>query len=205
MACVEDFSTEDVCQEQVPDISQSFLEALKEHRIDGRVLLELTDEYLRELAPLLGDRIKIKRVIRFALSTKSPVSFFLQLFFTTLIFSFQVKYRYFLSYTTLVHMQAISDATSAQPNSWHSDVTKTKLSSSPGCRLISRINEQVRNLTLQTTKRICIHAPCMLEMDIHTFLPKCDDVHTRIDFPRQLSFQFYSDKCCHYHISPSFQ
>ena len=75
--------------------------------------------YLRELAPLLRDRIKIKRVIRFALSTKSPVSFFLQLFFTTLIFSFQVKYRYiyFLSYTTLVHKQATSDATSAQPNS----------------------------------------------------------------------------------------
>ena len=120
MAGVEDFSTEDVrtyIQEQVPDISQSFLEALKEHRIDGRVLLELTDEYLRELASLLGDRIKIKRVIRFALSMNSPVIFFLQLFFTTLIFSFQVKYRYFLSYTTLVHMQATSDATSAQPNS----------------------------------------------------------------------------------------
>ena len=49
MAGVEDFSTEDVCtyiQEQVPEISQSFLEALKEHRIDGRVLLELTDEYI---------------------------------------------------------------------------------------------------------------------------------------------------------------
>ena len=77
MASVEDFSTEDVCtyiQEQVPDISQSFLEALKEHRIDGGVLLELTDEYLRELAPLL------------ALSTNSPVSFFLQLFFTTHFF-----------------------------------------------------------------------------------------------------------------------
>ena len=89
MAGVEDFSTEDVCtyiQEQVPDISQSFLEALKEHRIDGGVLLELTDEYLRELALLLGDRINIKRVIRFALSTNSPVSFFLQLFFTTHFF-----------------------------------------------------------------------------------------------------------------------
>ena len=120
MAGVEDFSTEDVCtyiQEQVPDFSQSFLEALKEHIIDGGVLLELTDEYLRELAPLLGDRIKIKRVIRFALSTNSAVSFFLQLFFTTLIFSFQVKYRYFLSYTTLVHMQATYDANSTQPNS----------------------------------------------------------------------------------------
>ena len=76
---VENFSTEDICiySEKSSVISQGFLEALKLHEIDGGVLLELTDEHLHELAPLLGDRIKIKKLIHSALSTISQVSFYL--------------------------------------------------------------------------------------------------------------------------------
>ena len=191
MAGVEDFSTEDVCtyiQEQVPDISQSFLEALKEH----------TDEYLRELASLLGDRIKSKRVIRFALSTKFPVSFFLQLFFTTLIFSFQVKYRYFLSYTTLVHMQATSDATSAQPNSGTPTLPRRNCRRLLDVDLSPGLMSQLGILPYKPQKEYAfMHHACL-----RCFFAK---VRRRPYFPRQLSFQFYSDQCFHYHISPLFQ
>ena len=31
-----------------------------EHKIDGEVLLQLNDEHLKEIAPLLGDRLKVE-------------------------------------------------------------------------------------------------------------------------------------------------
>lgn len=34
----------------------------------------MNDEYLREIAPLLGDRLKMKRAVRTALSLVSSVS-----------------------------------------------------------------------------------------------------------------------------------
>ena len=40
---------------EIPNISQEVLEKLEEHKIDGEVFLGLNDEYLREVAPLLGD------------------------------------------------------------------------------------------------------------------------------------------------------
>jgi len=75
---LESYSPTDVCvflKEQIPNISESILEAIEDHKIDGGVFMELTEEYLREIAPLLGDRLKIKRAIRLALSMNSPVSF----------------------------------------------------------------------------------------------------------------------------------
>ena len=33
------------------------------YKIDGEAFLELTEEYLREVAPILGDRIKLKKII----------------------------------------------------------------------------------------------------------------------------------------------
>ena len=50
-------------KERVPSISKAILDCVMEHKIDGEVFLSLTDENLREIAPLLGDRLKIKRVI----------------------------------------------------------------------------------------------------------------------------------------------
>ena len=64
-------SPEEVCdflKKQVPSISCSILEKIKEHKIDGEVFVALNDEYLREIAPLLGDRLKIKRAIATALA-----------------------------------------------------------------------------------------------------------------------------------------
>ena len=55
----ESLSCDSVCaflKERVPSI----LEKIKDHRIDGEVFFALNDEYLREVAPLLGDRLKIK-------------------------------------------------------------------------------------------------------------------------------------------------
>ncbi|CAI8031483.1 hypothetical protein GBAR_LOCUS17865 [Geodia barretti] len=44
-------------------LSESILDNIFEHKIDGEVFLSLNDENLREIAPLLGDRLKIKRLI----------------------------------------------------------------------------------------------------------------------------------------------
>lgn len=41
---------------------------MKEHKIDGEVFVALNDEYLREIARLLGDRLKIKRALATALA-----------------------------------------------------------------------------------------------------------------------------------------
>ena len=72
-------SPEEVCaylKEQIPFISEGILERLVEHKIDGEVFLQLNDECLREMALLLGDRLKLKKIINKALA-ESLVSHFL--------------------------------------------------------------------------------------------------------------------------------
>ena len=62
----EEFTPEDVrkyVQEKVPQIETNVLEKIVEHKIDGETFLVLNDEYLREVAPLLGDRLKIKKLV----------------------------------------------------------------------------------------------------------------------------------------------
>ena len=43
------------------------------HKIDGLTFIQLNEEYLRELAPLLGDRIKIKKLVSVALNQPETV------------------------------------------------------------------------------------------------------------------------------------
>ena len=60
--------------QQVPTISDDVLEKVIAHKIDGEEFLEMDDEYLREITPLVGDRIKIKRAIRTVVNMTSRVS-----------------------------------------------------------------------------------------------------------------------------------
>jgi len=60
------FSPEEVSQfvhKHLPQVEDSVLENIINHKIDGEVFMSLSEEYLREVAPLLGDRLKIKRLI----------------------------------------------------------------------------------------------------------------------------------------------
>ena len=80
MANFQALTCESVCaylKENIPNLSDGVVEKVKEHKIDGEVFLALDDDYLREIAPLLGDRLKMKRVIADAISANSAVSFFL--------------------------------------------------------------------------------------------------------------------------------
>jgi hypothetical protein len=58
----------------IPDLDLSVIENIKKHKINGELFLQLTEEYMREIAPLLGDRIKLKRIISTALEPATPVS-----------------------------------------------------------------------------------------------------------------------------------
>lgn len=75
---LEGFSPGEICayvKDQIPSISNEILDRIKEHEIDGSVFLELNDEYLREIAPRLGDHLKLKRIItRTKALNASPVS-----------------------------------------------------------------------------------------------------------------------------------
>ena len=74
---IESFSPEDVCdylKRQLPSMDKNIFEKILEHKIDGEVFLSLNDEYLREIAPLLGDRLKLKRAVNSALISCSTVS-----------------------------------------------------------------------------------------------------------------------------------
>ena len=69
---MEGRSTEDLCHflsESFPDIDESILDNIRRHKIDGSVFMQLNEEYLREVAPLLGDRIKLKNIISKSLDT----------------------------------------------------------------------------------------------------------------------------------------
>ena len=62
----EALSPEDVStflQDEVSTISKDVLEKIVEHKINGEVFLTLTDTYLREIAPLLGDLLKIMLLV----------------------------------------------------------------------------------------------------------------------------------------------
>lgn len=77
-AIMESFTPEDVrkyIKENVPTVSESILETIVTQKIDGEVLMEIDDEYLREIAPLVGDRLKIKKAIHKAQSFTPTVSF----------------------------------------------------------------------------------------------------------------------------------
>lgn len=73
------FSPEDVkryLQKEIPTLSESVLENILKEKIDGEAFVEMDDDYLREIAPLGGDRIKMKKVIRKAKSSVTIVSIF---------------------------------------------------------------------------------------------------------------------------------
>ena len=48
-------------QELVPDVDSEVFENIKRHKITGDIFLQLDEEYLREIAPSLGDRIRLKK------------------------------------------------------------------------------------------------------------------------------------------------
>lgn len=63
--------SEELCEylsQSLPDLDHAVLDNFKRHKIDGFTFLQLNEEYLREVAPLLGDRIKIKKIISEALN-----------------------------------------------------------------------------------------------------------------------------------------
>ena len=62
----EDLSPEKLCiflKQKIPTLSEDILTKTVAYKIDGEVFLGLNDEYLREIAPLLGDRMKLRRVL----------------------------------------------------------------------------------------------------------------------------------------------
>ena len=66
MTGFEVLSPEDAClflQEEIPTLSSDILQKIVDHKMDGEVFLSLNDEYLREIAPLLGDWLKIRRML----------------------------------------------------------------------------------------------------------------------------------------------
>ena len=75
----DEFSPADVCsflRENVPSISEELFQAILDHKIDGEIFVSLTDDHLREIAPLLGDRLKIKRLLTKTAAGLSNVSTF---------------------------------------------------------------------------------------------------------------------------------
>ena len=78
MAEFERFSPEEVRKyvlEKIPQIDANVLDKIVEHKIDGETFLVLNEEYLREVAPLLGDRLKIKKLIVQLQAEESVVSY----------------------------------------------------------------------------------------------------------------------------------
>ena len=59
-------SVNDLCEFleiEFSDLEDHVSENIKKHKIDGQTFLQLNEEYLKEVAPLLGDRLKLKKVI----------------------------------------------------------------------------------------------------------------------------------------------
>ena len=68
---IEKLSTVALCDylnAEIPTLSKDVVSLIQEHKIDGGAFVELEDESLKEIAPLLGDRLKLKRIIKAALA-----------------------------------------------------------------------------------------------------------------------------------------
>ena len=60
------YSCEEVVEfvkKRIPTISEGVLSAIADNKIDGEIFLEIDEESLREIAPLIGDRAKLKKII----------------------------------------------------------------------------------------------------------------------------------------------
>ena len=67
---LEDKSIKELCDylpTEITDISEDVLSNLRRHKVDGKIFVKLNEEYPREVAPLLRDRLKLKKVISEAL------------------------------------------------------------------------------------------------------------------------------------------
>ena len=63
---IEELSSDELCGllgGRLPGLSGEVFDNIIKHKIDGELFQFLDDEYLREIAPLLGDRLKIRRMI----------------------------------------------------------------------------------------------------------------------------------------------
>ena len=73
----ESYSPEEVChfiKGQFPMISDTVMDEITTHGIDGETFIALDDENLREIAPKLCDRVRMKKAVQMALNVTSPVS-----------------------------------------------------------------------------------------------------------------------------------
>lgn len=71
------YTTEQVVRfigSEIPTLSLEIREIIKDQKIDGEVLLEMSDNDLLEIAPLLGDRLKLKKAMAKARSLVHFVS-----------------------------------------------------------------------------------------------------------------------------------
>ena len=63
MSCVENKDVDELCdfiKDSILDIECDVLENFKRHNVNGEIFAQLDEEYLRELPPLLGDRVRLK-------------------------------------------------------------------------------------------------------------------------------------------------
>ncbi|XP_019862681.1 PREDICTED: uncharacterized protein LOC109591386 [Amphimedon queenslandica] len=71
----------DLLQKEIPGLEAAVSDNIRRHKIDGQIFIQLNEEYLREIAPLLGDRVRLKQIISSSLEpstcnfASSPVSF----------------------------------------------------------------------------------------------------------------------------------
>ena len=66
MTSIQSKDVEDLClflELEIPTMDEEVLENIRKHKIDGATFLQLDEQYLKELAPLLGDRMKLKKIV----------------------------------------------------------------------------------------------------------------------------------------------
>ena len=51
-------------REELPSLDEDDIKTFRQNKIDGIAFIELNDEYLRELCPVPGDRMKIKKIVQ---------------------------------------------------------------------------------------------------------------------------------------------
>ena len=60
-------TSDEICvfmREELPSLDEDVIETFRQNKINGIAFIELNDKYIRELCPVLGDNMKIKKIVQ---------------------------------------------------------------------------------------------------------------------------------------------
>ena len=75
MAAVHTFSGEDLCEHlERENVDPSIIETVKKNKLSGASFLQLTDDHLKEMFPVIGERMLVSQLLQALKGSQPPAA-----------------------------------------------------------------------------------------------------------------------------------